>query len=70
MKSIERRFNKFKDKRPGWSTYSCFVAAIRGQNFSSESIRRWFNKLVEKDDYGTGEKKNILAHLENLTKKA
>ncbi len=51
MKSIERRFNKFKDKQSGWSTYSCFVAAIRGQNFSSESIRRWFNKLVEKDDY-------------------
>ena len=69
MKSIERRFKNINEKRTSWSTYACFASAIRGQNFSQESIRRWFNKLVDKDDYAASDKKSILTHLENLTKR-
>lgn len=67
MKSIERRFKSIKEKKEGWSTYLCFAQAITGQKFSRESLHRWFNKLVNKDDYSTKDKRNILMNLESLT---
>lgn len=67
MKSLERRFNNITKKNPYWISYTCFVAAIRGQNFSERTIRRWFNKLVEKDDYAKDAKKAILGFLINFT---
>ena len=51
MRSIERRFLKFQHKRPNVSSLLNFCRAVKGQHFSTDSIHRWFNKLVEKDDY-------------------
>lgn len=67
MKSIERRFNSIKEKKDGWSSYLCFAEAVAGQRFSSEAVRRWFNKLVNKDDYAESDKRMVLAHLQSLT---
>ena len=67
MKSIERRFNNIQGKQPGWSSYVAFAVAITGQKFSKESLHRWFNKLVEKDDYDKKDKRGIMKHLEDLT---
>jgi hypothetical protein len=67
MKSIERRSNNIKEKKNGWSSYACFAEAVTGQKFTGEAIRRWFNKLVDKDDYASRDKRAILAHLQNLT---
>lgn len=63
MKSLERNFVKIIDKNPHWSTYTCFAEAVKGKNFGKETIRRWFNKLVDKDDYHPSEKKAILFFL-------
>ena len=70
MKSIERRFNNITQGNPYWSSYVCFAEAVRGQNFSRQILHRWFNKLVDKNDYSRKEKKAILKHLEVLTKHA
>ena len=67
MKSIERRFKNIQEKKQGWSTYLCFAEAVKDQKFSREAVHRWFNKLVDKDDYDGSDKKSILAHLESLT---
>ena len=67
MKSIQRRFNNIREKKEGYSDYLCFCEAIKGQKFSREAIRRWFNKLVDKDDYAASDRKNILTNLESLT---
>lgn len=67
MKSIQRRFNNIREKKEGWSSYLCFAQAVVGQKFSRETIHRWFNKLVDKDDYAARDKKNILTNLESLT---
>jgi hypothetical protein len=40
-----------------------FAAAIMGQGFSKEMIQRWFNVLVDKDDYKKADKQAILQHL-------
>ncbi len=68
MKSIARRFKKISEKNPYWSDNTCFAVAITGQNFSRQTIAKWFNKLVDKNDYGKNDKKAITAFLERLTK--
>jgi hypothetical protein len=67
MRSIERRFNTFQHKRPILSSLINFGAAIREQRFSDGAIHRWFNKLVEKDDYARNDKRTILSHLVALS---
>lgn len=67
MKSIERRFNNIREKKQGWSSYLCFAQAVTGQKFSRAALHRWFNKLVDKDDYSASDKRNILMNLESLT---
>lgn len=52
MRSIERRFRQHQAKHPERSSYVNFHNAVRGQGFAPEMVSRWFNKLVEKDDYG------------------
>jgi len=66
MRSIYRRFKKVSVKNPFWSSYICFVEAIKQQKFSNRIILKWFNKLVEKNDYSNKEKKDILRHLCSL----
>ena len=65
MRSIERRYKRFSEKYPEWSSYCHFAEAIRGQKFAKRTIHFWFNKLVEKDDYLKNEKRKILGELGN-----
>jgi predicted RNA-binding protein YlxR (DUF448 family) len=67
MRSIERRFNKFNNKNPGLSTYINFSQAIKGQKFSKDLISRWFNRLVEKEDYDKKDKRGLIDYLVNLS---
>lgn len=63
MRSIERRFANLQEKRPLLSSFMNFSGAIKGQGFSAGMIGRWFNKLVDKDDYDRRDKKALLNHL-------
>ena len=67
MKSIERRFNNITEKKPFWSSFTCFAEAIKGQRFTRPILHRWFQKLVEKDDYAQRDKRTILRHLDFLS---
>ena len=67
MKSIARRFNRLRIEHPYWSTIICFNEAIRGQKFRSSLVLRWFNKLVNKNDYSKSDKKDIAAYLKKLS---
>lgn len=67
MRSIERRFIQQQCKQQDLSTLLNFGAAIRGQAFSTGMIHRWFNRLVDKDDYGRGEKRAVLRGLVALS---
>lgn len=66
MRSLRRRFNNITKRNPYWSSYICFLEAIKGQNFNKQTTYRWFNKLVEKDDYDRKNKRIILKHLIEL----
>ena len=67
MRSIERRFANLQYKRPELSSFINFAAAVKFQHFSTDAIHRWFNKLVEKDDYARRDKRTILKHLVSLS---
>ncbi len=66
MKSLERVFRQIEKENPYWSSYVCFVETIRGKKYNRQIIIRWFNKLVDKNDYDKSEKKEIIEDLLNL----
>lgn len=68
MKSIERRFKKIAKANKNWTTYDCFAVAVYKQKFNEVIIGRWFNKLVDTEDYFNDEKKDVLRHLYNISK--
>lgn len=63
MKSIERRFNRVSQRNPHWSTIICFAEAIENQKFSRQSIAKWFNRLVDVNDYDKADKKTIIRQM-------
>jgi len=65
MKSLRRRFERIQSKHPEWSSIICFNAATRGQGFSKKTMYRWFNKLVDPDDYAPDEKKQLVLFAKN-----
>ena len=68
MRSIEARYLSMRKKYPEqYSSYICFARAIRGQKFSYEIISKWFNILVEKDDYVQNERNDIVKYLHYLS---
>ncbi len=68
MRSLKRVFEKLKRENPCWSDYTCFSLAISGKNFSKKTISKYFNKLVDSDDYSEREKKQVLKWLFSLSK--
>ncbi len=68
MKSIERRFNNIQGKNAYYSSFTCFHLAVEEQGFSEQMIVRWFNKLVDKEDYSSGEKKAVLDYIYTCSK--
>ncbi len=67
MKSLERMFQKERERNMLQSSYLCFAMAIKEQNFHKQVIQRWFDRLVDKDDYFEGEKEEIVNFLCVLT---
>ena len=67
MRSIQRRFNAYAAKNVRLSSYINFAKAITAQHFGREQIKRWFNKLVEKDDYDKKERRQLIRHLSQLS---
>lgn len=67
MKSLERRFQNITQRNSNFSSYLCFTKAVEGQGFNKRTIRRWFQKLVDKDDYVKSEKGALLKHLDELS---
>ncbi len=70
MKSIERKFRKFEEKKPLWSSYITFAHSVRYQHYSRDRLIRYFNKLVDQDDYDMSEKKALIINLIKLTNEA
>jgi hypothetical protein len=67
MRSLERVFNKIKHENPLWSDYICFAETVKARKFSRQTIAWYFNRLVDKDNYGKRDKKSLLKQLSELS---
>jgi len=63
MKQIEKSFNKIKEGHNIWSSYLCFASLCQKVKMTPYQIRKWFNVLVEKEDYEKDEKRSIIEYL-------
>jgi hypothetical protein len=68
MRSIQRRFKQREKDNPCWSSWTCFADSIKEQDFTKDKIRRYFNVLVDKNDYEEEEKMQLLRYLYKLTR--
>lgn len=68
-KIVRTRFNKTRKWNAGFSSYVCFFLAIMEQKYSRSTIMKWFNKLVNKDDYAQNEKRGIVNYLYECNRK-
>jgi len=53
-------FNKITLDNPRLSSLVCFIKTIRGRFYSAPYIRKYFDKLVDKNDYRRGKEKEEL----------
>ena len=67
MKSIQRNFSKISTDNPYWSTIICFAHIIRKKRYHYQVIKKYFNLLVDKDDYDKKDKKQILDWLRDIS---
>jgi hypothetical protein len=57
-------FQEISRLNPYWSSWVCFCEVIKGRkNLSKKTIRKYFEKLVDKDDYARDERKELLEYL-------
>lgn len=70
MRSIERRFKNLKERNPSLGDCINFMKAVRGQNFGKDMIGRWFNKLVDKNEYDTSDKKALISQFVDASRKS
>ncbi len=68
MKSIKRRYEAQAEKHPALSSYMNFAGAVRGQKLSNDMVRRWFNTLVDPEDYDPEDKRDLLQFLYAISK--
>lgn len=47
----------------GTSSFIAFVRAIKGKGYDRRLISKWFNTLVEKDDYASKDREQIIVWL-------
>jgi len=57
-------FKEIESKQPLWSTYICFVTALK-KKFTKKEIRKGFKDLVDPEDYDKCERKDIVNDLIN-----
>jgi hypothetical protein len=69
MRSLQRRFQIAVDEQSNRSSFFNFIDAIRNQGFSTKTIRFWFQRLVEPDDYCSSDRGKLFKHFYRITRK-
>jgi len=62
-------FYDTKRLNPYWSDWVCFCETIKGKKYLKRpTIRKWFNNLIDKNDYSEEDKVELLGYLYSLAK--
>ena len=61
-------FKRCNDQKDGYSSWVCFCRTVKGRDgLSKRTIRKNFDKLVEKNDYDITDRKALLKNLYELS---
>jgi len=61
-------FQNISRLNPYWSSWVCFCETITGRGgLSNKTIKKYFNRLINRDDYAQNEKTELLNYLYNLS---
>lgn len=64
----KQEFLETQRLNPKWSSFTCFAETIKGRlGLHKKTIRRYFNKLVDVDDYAKKGREEIMSFLFGLT---
>lgn len=70
MKTANFPIIEFQDTtrlNPYWSSWVCFCKTITGRGrLSKKTIKNYFNRLVDKDDYAQNERVQLLDYIYRL----
>lgn len=71
MQTIRTRFKKITNKNPLRASANCFAEAVLGQGYSERTVRFWFHRLVDKDDYAAEDEREVVSDMvvKNFTPK-
>jgi len=60
-------FQEISRLNPAWSSWICFCEAIKRRgNLSKRTVKKYFEKLVEKEDYAVSEKRQLIDYLYSI----
>lgn len=61
-------FQNISQLNPYWSSWVCFCETITGRDgLSKKTIKKYFNRLVDRDDYAQNERVGLLDYLYSLS---
>lgn len=61
-------FQEISRLNPYWSSWICFCETIKNKkNLSKRTIKQYFKRLIDKDDYVQNEKRELLNSLYKLS---
>jgi hypothetical protein len=64
MHSFAYQFKEIQRLNPYWSSWVCFCETLKRMKIKDRGkIRKYFNQLVEKDDYAKSEKNQLINYL-------
>lgn len=67
IERIREIFVEVRERRPRWSDYLCFVNTVYGRGITFNNLRLAFNELVDKKEYASSDKDEILKDLYKKT---
>ena len=63
----KQKFYEHQRINPFWSDWTCFCETIKGKkDLKSKTIKRYFNQLVDKNDYDQEDKLELIKFLLDL----
>lgn len=65
--NIKETFKKIEKKNPHASSFIVFAKTIRSKKLTEKTVRNFFWKLVDREDYTKKDAKYLIPFLMNLT---
>jgi len=64
-----KEFQETKRLNPYWSDHTCFAETVWNRKYlSNKTIKKYFNLLIDKNEYGKKDKSRVIDYLVKLSR--